>query len=75
MIVSLMSCESKTLQDARQVKVGMTTRDLVYVMGEPWTVDVNDDKEDWFFTYESNGYKSHMVVYVKNNKVESFTSY
>ena len=70
-----MSCESKTLKDARQVKVGMSTQDLVYVMGDPWTVDINDDNEEWYFTYDSGGYRSHMVVYVKNNKIESFNSY
>jgi len=71
----LVSCESKTLKDARQVKVGMSTQDLVYVMGDPWTVDVNDDNEEWYFTYDSGKHRSHMIVYVKNNKIESFSSY
>ena len=75
MIVFLVSCENKTLKDARQVKVGMTTQDLVYIMGDPLTVEVNDDNEEWYFTYYSGDYKSRMVVYVKNNKIESFSSY
>lgn len=53
----------------------MSTHDLKYVMGEPWTVEVDGDQEEWYFTYNSGGYDTGMIVYVNNNKVINFYSY
>lgn len=73
-IFTMISCHPN-LEEARQVKIGMSDKELKYVMGEPWSVEVAPEKEVWFFTYHSNGYKTGMRVELINNKVIDFYSY
>lgn len=72
----LVSCVNhKSLKEARRVKVGMSTSELVGIMGEPICIDVNGDNEEWYFKYDYNNYTETMVVYVKENKIEDLSSY
>ena len=70
-----MSCGSKGIEDARQVKINMSSKDLTYCMGEPWSIEVNPGYEEWFFSYNCNGYQKGMLVKIKNDKVIDFYSY
>jgi outer membrane protein assembly factor BamE (lipoprotein component of BamABCDE complex) len=73
----LASCQ-KTADDVRKVKVGISTNDLKYVMGEPHTIRVQNGLEEWFYTYQSEGFfskRSGLNVEIKNDKVTNFESY
>lgn len=72
------SCgDPKTIDDARMVKVGMTTKDLKYYMGEPYEIEVNSYGEEWYFRYDggNSDHRQTMWVTIKDDKVESFYSY
>lgn len=79
--ILFISCgDYKLLDDARKVRVGMTATELKSVMGEPWTVNVESDKEEWIFTYYVGdnvyvGCKMRMSVDIINGKVYHFYSY
>lgn len=76
LVVVTFSCAKKnTLEDARKVKIGITTNELKYLMGEPFEVEVNSDDEDWYFTYISGSYRMGMHVTIIENKVVEFYSY
>lgn len=66
---------SPDIEAARQVKIGISDKELKYVMGEPWKVEVEPGKEVWYFTYHSSGYSTGMHVELVNNKVIDFYSY
>ncbi len=65
-----------TYKEARLVKVEMSTSDLVTIMGEPFSIEINQDHEEWCFVYygpEKN--TEGMCVFVSNDKVTYFYSY
>lgn len=73
----LMSC-GKDASDARQVKPGISTKELKYIMGEPREIRIQDGHEEWYFHYNTNGVMSvqeTLVVTIVNDKVTTFDSY
>lgn len=70
------SCGPK-IEDVRQVKKGMTANELKYLMGEPRSISINADYEDWYFTYfvGVGRYQKTMCVEVAKDKVIDFYSY
>lgn len=71
------SC-SKNASDARQVKVGISTKELKYIMGEPREIRVQNGHEVWYFHYNTNGVMSvqeTLIVTIVNDKITYFESY
>lgn len=77
LLVCLCSCNNyKTTDDVRQVKKGISTNELKYLMGEPEKVEVNSNSEVWTFYYDSGGkYLNGLVVTIVDKKVLDFYSY
>lgn len=71
------SC-SKDAEDARQVKVGISTKELKYIMGEPREIRIQNGHEIWYFHYNTNGIISPqetLIVTIVNDKITYFESY
>lgn len=75
LIFVLFSCNTKDVEDVRQVKIGMSINELKYVMGKPFAIDIQPNVENWYFTYFSDGYKQGLRVDIQNGKVVDFYSY
>ena len=76
-LIFLSSCYHD-IEDVRKVKIGISTNDLKYVMGEPHTIRVQNGLEEWFYAYKSDGVfgkTSGLNVEIKNDKVTNFESY
>lgn len=74
--VLAMSC-NVDVEKVKQVKVGMSTNELKYLLGEPWNVEVNNGYEEWYFTYSNgmNGGNNGFKVTIQDSKVADFYSY
>jgi len=73
----LISC-GKNASDVRQVKSGISTKELKYIMGEPREVLIQNGKEEWYFNYYNSGVlgvKETLMVTIVNDKVITFMSY
>ncbi len=70
-----LSCNSKTYEDAKKVKVGMSTNELKYIMGEPWDIEINNNYDELWFLYDSGSHRNNLKVIIVNNKVYDFESY
>lgn len=68
------SC-SRSLEEVRQVKIGMSANELKYIMGDPFTIHVEPGYETWYFSYSANGYKQHLSVTMVKDTVKDFYSY
>lgn len=63
-------------KQARLVKVGMSTDDLVTIMGEPFSIEINSNNEEWYFTYRGPSSNNEgMVVRIVDKKIVNFYSY
>lgn len=63
-------------KQARLVKIGMTTDDLETIMGEPFSIEINSNNEEWYFTYDGpSSYSEGMVVTIVDKKIVKFYSY
>ena len=71
----LTSCNSKSIDEVRKVKVGMSGNELKYIMGEPYIVEVNSDDEEWYFNYCMNSRKMGIAVHIEKDRIVSFYSY
>lgn len=77
-VILLLGCNSKTHEDVRKVKVGISTNDLKYIMGEPFVIRIDNGEEEWFFRYENTDFFSQtngLQVTIVNDKVTDFYSY
>ncbi len=74
---TLISSCAITVDDARKIKIGISTNELKYIMGNPYEVNLNNGYEEWHFTYENGIFnpRSTMIVIIKNDKVTNFNSY
>ncbi len=72
--VTLFSCHTKKLEDVRKVRVGISTNELKYIMGEPFSVELTPTEEVWRFGYLSPSAQTLRVTVV-NNSVTNFVSY
>ncbi len=72
--VIAISCNPDVSQ-VKQVKVGISTNELQYLLGEPFDIEVNNGYECWYFTYSCNGSNDGFKVTVQNSKVVDFYSY
>jgi hypothetical protein len=76
LLITLAFACHPSYKEARLVKVEMPTSDLVTIMGEPFSIEVNQGYEQWYFIYygpEKN--TEGMCVSISNNKVTDFYSY
>jgi len=76
-VLTLSSCNYNSIDDVRKIKKGMSISDLEQVMGEPFSVEVNSDNEEWYFSYSESrlGRKDHIQVVIINDTVVDFMSY
>jgi len=78
LLISLVSCGTRdinTVSNVRKVKVGISTNELKYLLGEPKNISIETDYEKWTYTYDVNKVVINCFdVYIVNDKVESFTS-
>jgi len=73
----IVSC-TKDASDARQVKVGISTKELKYIMGEPREIRIQNGHERWYFNYNANGTLSPtetLEVTIISDKITDFESY
>jgi len=73
----IISC-SKNASDVRQIKAGISTNELKYIMGEPREIRVQNGHEKWYFHYNTNGIMSvqeTLVVTISDDKIITFESY
>ena len=77
--LSLASCSGssvKTIEEVRQVKVGLTEMEILYLLGEPREIEVEVGYEEWYYSYEANSrYNNTINIYIKDGKVFKYTSY
>ena len=78
LVISLVSCgtrDSNTANDIRKVKVGISSNELKYLLGEPINIKIETDYEIWRFIFDVNCMVTNRFdVIIVNNKVESFTT-
>ena len=72
--VIAISCNPDVSQ-VKKVKVGISTNELQYLLGEPFDIEVNNGYESWYFMYSCNGNNDGFNVTVQNSKVVDFYSY
>ncbi len=72
--VIAISCNPDVSQ-VKKVKVGISTNELQYLLGEPFDIEVNNGYEYWYFNYSYNGHNDGFKVTVQNSKVVDFYSY
>lgn len=60
----------------KQVKVGLPSKELRKIMGDPSEFRMNGDSEDWRYEYkQNNGDKSIIFVTIENDTITRFFSY
>ena len=77
-VLFLVSCNGfkvNTTNDVRKIKVGMSTNEVKYLLGEPKRIDIQNGYEEWYFRYEDKMYKNTFEVTIVNYKVIDFESY
>jgi outer membrane protein assembly factor BamE (lipoprotein component of BamABCDE complex) len=76
LLVSMISCNpDKTLEDARMIKLGMSSKELKYVMGEPFLVRIGPNKEEWYFNYTSESHRVGLEVIMVHDTILNYSSY
>jgi len=73
-ILTLVACNKKRVEDARRIQIGQSTIEVKYLMGEPFKVQVDDDGEVWYYNYFYGDRRMRMYIKIKNGKVTSFKS-
>lgn len=74
-ILLCFSCHRIGLDEARKIKVGMTTDSLIEIMGEPLEIEIEDGSEQWEFRYGGARINdNYMRVTVIDEKIYSFYS-
>jgi hypothetical protein len=77
LITTLISC-TKTADDVRKIKVGMSGNELKYIMGEPSDMKIGNGKEVWRFRYSPKHFSvrdNWVSIEIVNDKIVDFTSY
>jgi hypothetical protein len=69
----LFSCNG--VEDVRNVKVGMSTVELKYFLGNPNNIYVAPGYERWYYKYFSGIRDNSLEVIVIGDKVTNFTAY
>lgn len=73
--VSCNDLKENTGNDVRKIKVGMSTNEVKYLLGEPRRIEIQNGYEEWYFSYEGMFYRNTFEIIVINNKVNDFNSY
>jgi len=73
-ILTLVACNRKRVEDARRIKIGQSIIEVKYIMGEPIEIQVDDDGEQWKYHYYCDDRMMWMTIKIKNDKVISFKS-
>lgn len=73
--VSCYDFKENTANDVRKIKVGMSTNEVKYLLGEPRRIEVQNGYEEWYFRYDDKIYRNTFEIIIINNKVNDFTSY
>jgi len=72
--VLVISC-NPDIEQVKKVKVGISTNELKYLLGEPFDIEIHNGYEEWYFVYSVNGHNDGFKVTVENSKVADFYSY
>ena len=75
LLIILSSCNRPSINQARQVKIGINTNELKYLMGEPYDIEFDSNGEKWYFVYRVDCHDDYMRVNVVNDRVTDFISY
>lgn len=75
LIVSCNDINIIEMDKIKQVKVGISTNEMKYLLGEPYDIEINNGYEEWYFRYRVCGHKNTFNVRVQNSKVIDFQSY
>jgi outer membrane protein assembly factor BamE (lipoprotein component of BamABCDE complex) len=76
--LGLTSCDPavKTIDDVRQVKVGSTQIEVLYLLGEPYEIDLEVGYEEWKYRLETDSrYHNTFTITITNEKVTNYTTY
>jgi len=76
--LSLASCGDsslKTLDEIRQIEVGLTEMEVQYILGEPREVEVEIGYEEWYYTYDTHFRNNTFRITIQDDKVINYTSY
>ncbi len=74
-LVSCNDCKENTANDVRKIKVGMSTNEVKYLLGEPRKISIQNGYEEWYFRYEDEIYRNTFEITIVNFKVIDFESY
>ena len=74
-LVSCNDCKENTANDVRKIKVGMSTNEVKYLLGEPKRIEIQNGYEEWYFRYESHFSVNTFEITIVNFKVIDFESY
>ena len=77
LILGMISCKNiKTIDELRQIEVGQTQIEVLYLLGEPFEVELEVGYEEWEYRVESKGrYYNSFIITIVNEEVTSFRSY
>ena len=74
-LVSCNDCKNNTANDVRKIKVGMSTNEVKYLLGEPKRIDIQNGYEEWYFRYEGQLSVNTFEITIINYKVIDFESF
>lgn len=74
-LVSCNDCKENTANDVRKIKVGMSTNEVKYLLGEPRRIEIQNGYEEWYFRYEGHLSVNTFEITIVNYKVIDFESY
>jgi len=76
--LGLTSCDPavKTIDEARQIKVGQTQIEVLYLLGEPYEIDLEVGHEEWKYRLETDSrFYNTFIITIKEEKVTEYTTY
>ena len=71
-LVSCNDCKENTANDVRKIKVGMSTNEVKYLLGEPRKIEIQNGYEEWYFCYDDEIYGNIFEITIVNYKVIDF---
>ena len=74
-LVSCNDCKENTANDVRKIKVGMSTNEVKYLLGEPRRIGIQNGYEEWYFRYEGQLSVNTFDIIIINSKVSDFNTY
>ncbi len=76
--LGLTSCDPavKTIDEVRQVKIGLTQIEVLYLLGEPYEIDIEVGYEEWKYRIETDSrFYNTFVITIQKEKVTKYTTH